>query len=240
MPSRPIPRYSSYTQSGEPLPTSASPRWVETVDGKEWLLKRMEDSGAEEIIAEALAWRLGEALDLLIPPGALLTHGAQRGWLSGRLEDVRHWHPTLRARISNLDQVAGMLVLDAILGNRDRHEANILVESSADESSARVWAIDHGAAQVADPILFQQLGLAPPRPHRQSPQLPYRALAAPARTAASRLQAMEEAALRQMAEEAWGLVDQRPPPETLDLLARRCRLAVQIVDAYLTCFGDPS
>ncbi len=235
-----MPRYSSYEQFGEPLSTSASPRWVKTVDDKRWLLKRMEDSGPEEIIAEALAWRLGEALDLLIPTCALLIDGKHRGWLSSCLKDVDHWHPEARGRISNPDQVAGMLVLDAILGNSDRHQANLLVEWSADESSVRVWAIDHGAAQVADSVLFRQLGLDPPRPHRQSPQLPYRALASRARTAALRLQAMDAATLREMAEEAWSLVDQRPPAQTLDLLIQRCKLAVQIVEEYLNFFGDPS
>lgn len=233
-----VSRYDSLTPVGEPMPTSASPRWVNTPDGREWLLKRMEDSGPEEIIAEGFAWLFGQTLGALIPPCALWRDGTQIGWLSERVKDVEHWGAGLHQRINNPRQVAAMLVLDALLGNRDRHAANLLVDWSLDQTSARLWAIDHGSAGIADVHMFQQLGWAAPRPHRDSPHLPYRLLAPLAHDVAVDAEALNAAQLRGQAEFAWSMVEQMPPTEIINLLVERCQRATKIVAEYLSFFGD--
>jgi hypothetical protein len=235
-----FPRYSDYFASDRPpLDTSASPRFVKTVsDNRDWLLKLDEDSGPQEIIGEAFCWLFGREFGVKIPEAAIYANGARRGWVSELVPAIQNWSPEFRDQIINLDEVGKMLALDAIVGNPDRHGGNVLVDFQPDEAHVQLWAIDHGYAMVADAVQFRQLGLDAPEPHRDSPNLPYEVLRAPAMAAAQAMSVCNGSLLTRYVAEAWACVDRAPPSSIAELLIKRCKVAADIVDRYLKKLGE--
>lgn len=235
-----FPRYSDYFASDRPpLDTSASPRFVKTItDNRDWLLKLDEDSGPQEIVAEAVCWLLGREFGVKLPNAAIFANGSRRGWMSELVPAIQNWSPEFRDQIINLDEVGRMLALDAIVGNPDRHGGNILVEFQPDEAHIQLWAIDHGNAVIADSIQFRQLGLGAPMPHCDTPNLPYEVLCMPAMSAANEMRVCDGSLLRKYTLEAWACIDKMPPAGVVDLLIERCKVAPEIVGRYLEVLGE--
>lgn len=99
------------------------------------------------LVSEALGWRL-------IPPTVLRT--AQHGTGSIQLfidhDPERHYF-TLEGNKALLPQLRRMALLDLIINNADRKAGHVLLQEGTDESSDRIWGIDHGICFHSDPKL---------------------------------------------------------------------------------------
>jgi hypothetical protein len=100
----------------------------------------LRDTYTSEIAAYQLALLLG--LDT-VPPTVPWEMNRRKGSLQLWIEKARPgWHPASTERPSNPDlwakEEAKMRVFDALIGNADRHEANVLIDARG-----KVWWIDH-------------------------------------------------------------------------------------------------
>ncbi len=230
--------YTGYVESPRPpLDTSASPRWVQTFDGRQWLLKREEDSAPEELIGEALGLFFGRELGARIPEAALFRDGARRGWLSHSVSPADVWSPETRDLVANPAEVAAMIVLDAVLANQDRHAENVLVTPAVRGPGRVVWAIDHGAVIATDATRLLALGSTPPVPHANTPRFAFAALAARVEATAARLEQMPETSILGLIDQAWAVGGRKVGPDHAARIRERCKVATVIADGYLHALG---
>lgn len=108
--------------------------------------------------SELAAYRISQRLGLPhVPPALVLVVGERPGtasqFISGAFSphDLQFDPENRKAARSFLmsrafvDQVVSMFVFDAIIGNKDRHAGNWLVDSK----SRKIWWIDHGSVRWA-------------------------------------------------------------------------------------------
>jgi hypothetical protein len=105
--------------------------------GDEWVVKGHGGRG-ELCFVEALSSLLAQYLGVLTPTAGALKQGDDILFASRR---VAVSHPKGRETVSAVD-AAGIAVLDALIINRDRHDANVVLEEQGGQY--RIWAIDHG------------------------------------------------------------------------------------------------
>lgn len=117
--------------------------------GRGWVGK----PGSEyNFLAESLAALFADRLELPTPACATgHTDEGKRLWLSSYLQFADHWnYPNDTSyTITNLEQLGGVLALDVLLDNFDRHAANVLILNE------EFWAIDFGKSRLAMPALFE-------------------------------------------------------------------------------------
>lgn len=213
--------------------------WAVDAAGHRWFRKREDNIGYQGVLAEATSWLLCRQLGVRTPQGAVVMATGERSWLSAALGLVMHWDPAFRDMISNLDEVAAMLVLDAIVLNEDRHAGNILVEPGEDETDLRLWAIDFGDALVGQIDDFEERDLDAPAQEKirlvHARGLPISALAALVEPAVDRATNLPQSALRTLVLHACAIARETDvKAEKLShLLDRRCRAASQIVGCYV-------
>lgn len=112
-----------------------------------WESGRFTELLRDTYLSELAAYQLSLLLGLdAVPPTVPWQMKGQPGALQLFIEGARPgWHPSEAEQPSDPDRWAmesdRMLVFDALIGNSDRHEANVLVDSSG-----KVWWIDHSRA----------------------------------------------------------------------------------------------
>ena len=153
-------------------------------------------------------------------------------WLSEVVTGV-HWSPDMCDYIINKEEVAAMIVLDALVANDDRHLRNIIAEVSGDEFGFTLWAIDNGKALVAYPEDFLSLGLNPPDPRNHARGLPVEPLTHHAMEVASKAFSIDPRELQAYVEEACEVVQETKAAQIGECLYKRCQNAEDIVQAYL-------
>lgn len=160
----PVPKKVSAVAFVEPVRANqtANAFYALDQDGDRWVAKMQADTGWEEVAAESISWSLAMALGVSVPAAG--TTGDQAldtlVWLSGYVENTCHWSPVFGSQVEAND-LAAMLVLDALVMNPDRHANNVLVETRLD-STKKVWAIDHGQAWVVMPEFIEKPATEPP------------------------------------------------------------------------------
>jgi len=117
---------------------------LEFEDGTKGIFKPVDGQQYGDIRGEVLAYELSEQLGWeLVPHTTWMTHEGTKGtvqrWVEGSktLEERGEWLDFT----PGVEKSAQMEVFDALLGNGDRHEGNILVDSGG-----KLWAIDNGGA----------------------------------------------------------------------------------------------
>ncbi len=212
--------------------------WAIDASGRHWVRKRDSVTGWESLLAEAASFLLGLELEVRQPTGALFRDNGGSSWMSERIPAVgEHWLPDMRDSIVNLDEVARMIVLDAITCNEDRHSGNILVQPTVDPDSLRLWAIDSGEARIGWVEDFSKLGTMVPNPFNHAPGLPIEVLREDALAAAQVALQIPEATLFAIAEEACSIVQEARVELLTAAMVLRCRNAPQIVSSYLDDLG---
>jgi hypothetical protein len=218
-----------------PVPNQSRALFMsDTATQVRYVVKR--DIHPSDLHAEAIGWLTSRELGVKTPAGAVVS-GTPSGWASRALDHVLSWDPR-DAQLCSAEDVAGIFVLDAVIGNPDRHNDNVLVAEGLPGEPYEVWSIDLGNAWVGDAEGFVERGMTVPvdcqflrgvsRSHVQ-------ALAAPFVAAAARLASEPgklEALLFQVNVQTRGL-----PAEAQKMLAEalRARLtaAGSLLDAYL-------
>ncbi len=139
-------------------PNTSEARLAESGDGRVWVYKAARCIGDEGLLAEAIAWQLAAAVRLPVPEGAfgeLEGHG--RGWLSSFVRDATDFQADLD--VENIGEVGGVLALDAVVCNEDRHADNLLVAVQSD-GRLMVAAIDWDRSAVSRPGRYRAYGTA--------------------------------------------------------------------------------
>lgn len=163
---REVERIEGGVLEGLPVPVGCRTEAVYATDAtnRDWVLKKL--ISAPGMCAEAVGWILARQLGIPVPDGAAVpgAKGASPPWIwaSRREPSLVHWDPDLADRIVNLDQFAAVVMLDAWLGNGDRHDQNITCRQRAD-GSLELLAIDYDAASVGDAAERALLRCAPPK-----------------------------------------------------------------------------
>jgi len=139
----------------------------------------------------------------------------------------------MRDYIENPDEVAAMLVLDALVCEEDRHAANILVQPIGDEVHLRLWAIDSGNALIGHVSEYVARGFEAPSPHNHARGLPLDVLGEPALVIAARSCLLEERVIHLLSLEACSIAREPRVDDLSAALLRRCRAAPEIVAEYL-------
>lgn len=229
-----IPRLTSIVDGPfVPVENGCEATWALDDQGGRWVRKRESNTGCEPLLAEAIAWLLGRLLGVRQPDAAVFDEKGERSWMSGMVPSVGHWTRDMRDYVENLDEVAAMLVLDALVFEEDRHARNILVQPLGDEVHLRLWAIDSGNALVGHVSEFIARGLDAPSPHNHARGLPIDVLGETALVIAGRSCHLEERVIHLVSVEACSIAREPRIDDLSAALARRCRAAPEIVAEYL-------
>lgn len=207
-------------------------------EGRRWVRKKKLAIGEYGMLAEALGWLWARKLDLLVPDAAAYVPGEYEVdcWLSEAVEGVSHWSAD-KVPVLNLPSLGGILALDALLMNDDRHEGNILLEPffGDDEEGWRAWGIDFGNAKVGLVEDFIHLEDELPAIDLLPRDLPFEILVGPALQAAEEIAAWEDLFITKSVGEACSVAGNERAEVLVQALMKRCNEAVPLVEGY---FGE--
>lgn len=229
----PIRRVTSIVRLGRvPVPHTNEATYVLDGEGRRWVAKREADMGCEALLAEALTWLLARAGGVPVPDGAFCDDPQERAWLSAWMPDAKHWSADSADRITNPEEAAAILALDAIVLNEARHGGNLLLVSDARGGSAAV-AIDADEARIGHPADLKAAGLIPPNPYLLARGFPPPGWRPFARAAAERFACLGEAELAPLVDEACAIAREPARDLVLEVLTARCRAAVSLTESAL-------
>jgi len=212
---------------------SSEAAWVVSESGESWVLKLEEHMGVNGLLAEAIAWLLAKHMDLPVPDGAVYQRGSETGWLSATLPNVMHWSAARAHFVDNLEDLGGVLALDAILLNGDRHQGNILLQTQETESHMRAWGIDFANASVGYAQAFGKVGLDD-LPHLNVARgLPTELLRPGLLRYAALAEQIDNASLKGFVTEACEIAREQERQPILDGLGLRLTHAQIIADRYM-------
>lgn len=152
---------------------------------------------------------------------------------------MTHWDEAKIPFIENLADLGGMLALDALLMNEDRHRQNILLQSVGRKKNAfEVWSIDLGNALVGFPSDFLDIGLEIPDPRNLARGIPVTNLQGAAKQSALRAQAIDATLIDEFCQEACSLVSEPTVDKYSEVLKHRCANATSLVARYLKAIAS--
>lgn len=134
--------------------------------------------GADNVLSEALYWLLAQQIGASCCRGALFFEGGHPSWASYFVQDAVHWHPKWAGHIDNCEELTKSLALDALLGIRDRHAANLLLAPS-DSGMRKAIMIDNANSHAGRPEDLQSAAaseLLCELPSNHAPGLPMSSL----------------------------------------------------------------
>lgn len=204
-----------------------------------WVMKRTPQLMRREILAECLGGLLAREVGLFVPDFAWAdwSGGGQleRAFLSQYIGGALPWDPRDIDVVCNPEALGGILVLDLVTKNRDRHDGNLLM-GPAEGGFLRVFPVDWGGAGLAELGGFVQgtrLNLVSLPMGGVLADLSGGLLREGALLAVERLCAIPQddvSAMIQAAEEAAGL---SAPRELVDVLVERLQGAGMLWEAWL-------
>lgn len=117
-----------------------------------WFLKKEDDAN---ILAEAASWLLAKKLKVPVPQGAICHLCGEMYWCSSNVVGTTDFDLSYAALagIKNRSDLARILLLDIIVGNPDRHRANLLCQIE----ESKIWAIDFAASRIGIPEKYQSM-----------------------------------------------------------------------------------
>jgi hypothetical protein len=181
-----------------PVACSAEVRYAASASGERWVAKRCART---DVIAEACGWLLARELDVpVVARVAVSLHEQDLWWLGALVHNAGHFTPSASQQVSNPEALGRVLLLDALLGNEDRHTANLLVEHSA--NGPRVIAIDFAGSWAGSPSTFVERGDEAPSVARLAAGITRGLVSSSAEACAVRAEALSTATLSAIAFEA--------------------------------------
>lgn len=221
-----------------PVANSSEAAWVQDASGRAWVIKWEENTGFQELIAEALSWMIGDQIGVLQPRGAVFVDGSLRAWMSERVPNVVHWNASHAHLLTNADQLGAALALDAITLNEDRHAGNILLQPNPDELHLKAFAIDSGDALIGR-VDFHGSGLRVPTGRNLAPGIPLDLVSAGAMAAAVRAATLDRGEILEMVTEACDIARDPGRVPLEEALAHRLKHAPDLVAEYLAKLKSP-
>jgi hypothetical protein len=120
-------------------------------DGRTWIRKRVLTAGCQQLMAEAICWLLARELNLAVPLGAVFvcdTDENETSWLSREVSPILHWGESSFEQVENLETLGGLIALDVLTLNNDRHAGNLLLQPKGRNNQLFLWGIDSGNALI--------------------------------------------------------------------------------------------
>jgi hypothetical protein len=181
-----------------PVACSAEVRYAASASGERWVGKRC---GGSDVIAEACGWLLARELEVPVVTRVGVSAGdGDLWWLGALVDNAGHFTPSAAQQVTNPEALGRVLLLDALLGNEDRHGGNLLVAHGVDGS--RVIAIDFAGSWAGSPSTFVTRGEEAPSMTKVAPGITRGLVAASAEACAARAEALSTATLGAIAFEA--------------------------------------
>ncbi len=215
-----------------PVPHTNEATYALDPGGRRWVAKREADMGCEALLAEALTWLLAREIGAPVPDAAFCDDPDERSWLSEWIPHAKHWSASSAGPIRNLEGAASILALDAVVFNEARHGGNLLLVPDVDGGSTAV-AIDADEALIGHPAELTRRGLVPPDPRILAAGFPPGDWRAIASDVATRVAALPDAWLDAAATEACAVAREPHVHLVRDVLASRCRAAVELTGRYM-------
>lgn len=140
-------------------------------DNTRWIYKT--DIAPSGVLAEAMGWLICDDLGIPIPIGAAVRvanpASAPRPFVWASAEErIIHWAPEYLHLVGNPSIFAAISVVDAWLGNPDRHDENLILRIGAGDS-LDLLAIDFDGAWVGTPAARGRAGITAAAPDRITP-----------------------------------------------------------------------
>ncbi len=202
--------------------------------GAVWYAKVMRPNS---IFAEAIWFELGRVVGAAQPDGAVGQVEGKPAWLSREVPLATHWNEQAPPLVANVAAVGAAVAVDALTGNEDRHNENILLQR-LDSLRYQVYFIDAERIPAGQPAKYAEWGgTRPPDPSGlpHAAGLPISQLAVGAREAAGRFAALSPRDVDSIVDAcitASGALGGFRPDVGV-FVALRCQHAVQLTEAYL-------
>lgn len=222
-----------------PVPNKSGAMYAEA-DGRRWVRKTGSQILAYGLLAEALGWMFSSRLELSVPSVAIhLVKGNlyQSSWLSEVVPFATHWSSEVYP-IKNLPDLAGLLVLDVVFHNEDRHVGNILVQPLDDGTGYQIWGIDFESALVGKIPRFCELADKVPSLEALPADLPFEGLRDHADSFAKEVAELPPRFITSAVTDGCALINSKDAPILDDALAERCANAPLLVDTYFAQLTD--
>jgi hypothetical protein len=217
-----------------PMRNTSDALYAIASDHTKWVKKYLS---ANDLLAECLGTLL--AMDLDVPTAAggyYVDTSATRWWLSRVIEPAFHWSPQRAQRLAEPKELGAILALDAIIGNRDRHAANIILTPRNTETELRAFSIDVADSWIGSPSDLEAAGLDIPSVANVARGLPLDILAEGAHECADRATKMAPWRVVDSCREAC-IIAQEPAGSDDRLVAAlttRLQNAPDLIKRYLT------
>lgn len=213
-----------------PVACSAEVRYAASAGGDRWVAKRC---GGSDVVAEACGWLLARALDVpVVARVAISSDGEDLWWLGALVANAGHFTELTAQQITNPEALGRVVVLDALLGNEDRHGGNLLVEHTA--GGSRVLAIDFAGSWAGSPSTFVGRGEQSPSMARVAPGISRGLVTTSADDCAARAEALPSAVISGVAFEACRVARYGRAQDLEDALAFRFARARVILPSALS------
>lgn len=219
-----------------PGPHSGDVTYVIDGKGRMWVRKSM--LGVNCVLAEALGFLISRELCVPVPNGAVYISDVELDWLSEYIDSVMHWSSTSIQEISNPDELGGIIALDAIIGNSDRHAGNLLIRPGEEAGELHVISIDLADAWIGTAEDLEFNGVAIPSVRNLAPGIDVEVIRAGAIACAKRANTLGDASLRACVAAACEITNEQKYDRLLAALQYRCEHARDIVDRYLNAIAD--
>lgn len=112
---------------------------IDAESGRKYVVKRRQSD--TNMRGEAVGYVLSKALGVRTPRAAVVRGKDSLGWASEVVDHASGWRPDDASQCDPTD-LANIFVLDAILGNSDRHQDNVLVVDPGGNQMLQVYSID--------------------------------------------------------------------------------------------------
>lgn len=103
------------------------------------------------LVSEYISADIASLLGLPIPARQIITFKGKRMLGFEWRDDAKSFEPGMEAKLTNTNAIPGMLALDVLLCNRDRHRGNVLLQRpSPSLDRYTFYLIDHSHALIGD------------------------------------------------------------------------------------------
>jgi hypothetical protein len=215
-----------------PIANSSHAEYVTDSSGQQWIRKHIDSN---EFLAEATSFLLCVEIGAPVPHGAYFRDSdrAEPKWLSKKIPDVVQWSKGRAQCLVNPADLGTILAVDAIVGNWDRNQRNLLLQPEPTADRLRVYGIDFADSTIGHPKDFREMGLQPPPIDALVRGIPVDMIRGGAMKSASKLQKVADSVLRRIVLGSCAIVAQRDSDIIAEALVSRCADATSVVREHL-------
>ena len=227
-----------------PVRNSSNATYVLDGNGQRWIRKTTDP---RDVLAEAISHLLCRLVAVPVPDGACLLpesigDGADEdgetvkpspSWLSAVIPSAVHWSGSRAQMLADPDALGGILAVDAIVGNFDRHNENMLLQPSPDPASLILYGIDFANSWVGTPDYIVQGALTLPSVAGLATDIPMDIAEPGAHKCAEKLSNLEEDVILGIVRSCCKFTFEPRHDDIAAAVSLRCKNARGLIQDYL-------